>query len=188
MLDLKKEVARVSDSVEEKIESTVDSSKSDTRQSQSNQIGEPDAPENQESQTIKFLDMLSDPSNLFHTSEFEPVAKINFPDHQETRLIRSKEFDLLLSHNIYKETGIYPSPKVLKNCKRELEGVALFDSQQQELHVRLASVGKAIYIDLGNQRWEQIEITENGWRIITTSESSARFERTPGMKSLPPKF
>lgn len=64
-----------------------------------------DSPENKESHMLKFLDSLSDPANLFHTPEFEPVARINFPDHQETRLIRSKEFDLLLSHNIYKETG-----------------------------------------------------------------------------------
>ena len=152
---------------------------------QPKQSDKTDLPENKESQTLKFLDMLCDPSNLFHTPDFEPVARINFPNHQETRLIRSKEFELLLSHNIYKETGKYPSSEVLKSCRRELEGVALFDSQQQELHVRLANVAKSIYVDLGNRKWEQIEITEKGWRIISTSESPARFERTPGMKSLP---
>lgn len=182
---LKNEMVKGSDSVEGKAESMVDTGKSGTKQLQLLQPYKSDSPENKESQTVKFLDMLSDPSNLFHTPEFEPVARINFPDHQETRLIRSKEFDLLLSHNIYKETGKYPSPKILRNCKRELEGVALFESQQQELQVRLASFGKAIYIDLGNQRWEQVEITKYGWRIISTAESLVRFERTPGMKSLP---
>ncbi len=179
------EMAKENDSVGGKADSTKDQVESDTKQLQLIQPDKTDLPENEESQTLKFFDMLCDPSNLFHTPEFETVARINFPDHQETRLIRSKEFNLLLAHNIYKETGKYPSPKVLRNCKRELEGVALFESQQQELHVRLASFGKAIYIDLGNQRWEQIEITENGWRIISTSGSPARFERTPGMKALP---
>lgn len=182
---IKNEMAKENDSVEGKAESTKDAVKSDTKQLQSVQPDKTDLPENKESQTLKFFDMLSDPSNLFHTPEFEPVARIDFPDHQETRLIRSKEFNLLLSHNIYKETGKYPSSKVLRNCKRELEGVALFESQQQDLQVRLASFGKAIYIDLGNKRWEQIEINENGWRIIPTEESPARFERTPGMKALP---
>ena len=179
--DLKNELVKGKESVEGKVESMGEGHKSDTKQLQTDKTN---LSENKESQTIKFLDMLSDPSNLFHTPEFEPVARINFPDHQETRPIRSKEFELLLSHNIYKETGEYPSPKVLRKCKRELEGVALFDSQQQELHVRLASFGKAIYIDLGNKEWEQIEITEKDWRVISTADSPARFERTPGMKAL----
>ncbi|MCJ7538874.1 MAG: hypothetical protein MUO88_04330 [Desulfobacterales bacterium] len=183
--NFKNAMAKESDSGEEKTESTVDVGKSDTKQLQLVQPNKTDSPENKESQTLKFLDMLSDPSNLFHTPEFEPVARISFPDHQETRLIRSKEFDLLLSHNIYKETGKYPSPKILRNCKRELEGVALFESQKQELQVRLASVGKAIYIDLGNSNWEQVKNTKDGWHIIPAEKSPARFERTPGMKSLP---
>ena len=182
---LKTEMVKENDYTKGKAEPMVDTGKSDTKQLRLIQPHKSNSPESKESQTIKFLDMLSDPSNLFHTPEFEPVARISFPDHQETRLIRSKEFDLLLSHNIYKETGKYPSPKILRNCKRELEGVALFESQQQELHVRLAGFGKAIYIDLGNQRWEQVEITKYGWRIISTAESLVRFERTPGMKSLP---
>jgi len=182
---LKNETERESDSVAAKSESTSNQQTSATKHLQIIQPDNTDSTNNKESHTLKCLDRLSDPANLFHTPEFEPVARINFPDHQETRLIRSKEFDLLLSHNIYKETGKYPSPRVLKNCKREIEGVALFDSEQQELHVRLASFSKAIYIDLGNQRWEQVEITKYGWRIISTAESLVRFERTPGMKSLP---
>jgi energy-coupling factor transporter ATP-binding protein EcfA2 len=181
----KKEMAKESYSVEGKAESTSNEGTSATKQLQLVQPDKTDSPKNKESQTLKFLDMLSDPSNLFHTPEFEPVARINFPDHQETRLIRSKEFNLLLSHNIYKETGKYPSPKVLNNCKREFEGVALFESQQQELHVRLASVGKELYLDLGNSKWEQVKNTKDGWHIIPAEESPARFERTPGMKSLP---
>ena len=114
---LKNEMVKESDSVERKAESMVAAGKSGTKQLQLVQPDKTDSPENKESQTIKFLDMLSDPSNLFHTPEFEPVARINFPDHQETRHIRSKEFDLLLSHNIYKETGKYPSPKVLKKLQ-----------------------------------------------------------------------
>ncbi len=182
---LKNEMVKENDPAEGKADSTKDPVKSDTKQLQLIQPDKTDLPENEELQTLKFFDMLCDPSNLFHTPEFETVARINFPDHQETRLIRSKEFNLLLAHNIYKETGKYPSPKVLRNCKRELEGVALFESQQQELHVRLASVGKALYLDLGNLKWEQVKNTKDGWHIIPAEESPARFERTPGMKSLP---
>jgi energy-coupling factor transporter ATP-binding protein EcfA2 len=183
--DFKRETVKESDSVEVKTESTSNQQTSSTRQLLVVQPDNTDSPENKESHMLKFLDSLSDPSNLFHTPEFEPVARINFPDHQETRLIRGKEFDLLLSHNIYKETGKYPSPRVLKNCKREIEGVALFDSEQQELHVRLASVGNDLYLDLGNSKWEQVKIKKDGWKIIPAEDSPARFERTPGMKTLP---
>jgi hypothetical protein len=51
------------------------------------------------------------------------------------------------------------------------------------MSLRVGEVGGKIYLDLCDAKWRNIEIDENGWRIVDQPE--ARFRRSPNMKALP---
>src|SRR5262249_24970863 len=52
------------------------------------------------------------------------------------------------------------------------------------VHLRVAGQGGRIYIDLGNDQWNAIEIDESGWRIVDVPP--VRFRRPRGLLPLPP--
>src|SRR5262249_45423077 len=64
-----------------------------------------------------------------------------------------------------------------------LEGKALFEGEERQVHLRIAGLEDRIYIDLGTDQWDAIEIDEDGWRIV--DEPPVRFRRSLGMRPLP---
>ena len=42
-----------------------------------------------------------------------------------------------------------------------------------------------LYIDLCNERWQQIRVSADGWEIIDAADSPVIFTRTPSMLPLP---
>jgi hypothetical protein len=49
----------------------------------------------------------------------------------------------------------------------------------------LAEHDGAIYLDLCNDKWEQVKIAESGWEAIKSEDSPVRFVRAKGMLALP---
>ncbi len=136
-------------------------------------------------QTIPGRGRMSTVYSLFHTPDEKAFATIDMGSHQENWPLRSKWFGWWLGKRLYQEAGKPPSRQNVREILGTIEGEALYASEMQEVHVRVARVGDAIYIDLGNSTWAQIEITEAGWRIVSSKESPVRFVRTPDMQSLP---
>jgi hypothetical protein len=64
-----------------------------------------------------------------------------------------------------------------------LGGKALFEGQEHQVYTRVAECENKIYIDLVNDRWEAVEISQHGWAIVT--EPPVRFRRSRGMLALP---
>lgn len=60
---------------------------------------------------------------------------------------------------------------------------AMFESATREVHVRIAEHAGAIYLDIGNDAWEAIEITKGGWAVV--AEAPVRFQRAPSARTLP---
>ncbi len=119
---------------------------------------------------------------LFHTPDNEAYASITSNSHRETWRIRSKPYKLILRGRLY-EKGIVANDSALDDAIATLEGRALFDSPELSVHVRTAGTDGKLYIDLCNDRWEVVEISEKGWRI--TSQSPVKFIRKDGMLPLP---
>ena len=136
-------------------------------------------------QTIPGRGRMSTVSSLFHTPDQKAFATIDMGSHQENWPLRSRWFKWWLGKRLYQEAGKPPSRQNVREILGTIEGEALYASEMQEVHVRVARVGDAIYIDLANSTWAQIEITEAGWRIVSSKESPVRFVRTPDMQSLP---
>jgi hypothetical protein len=51
------------------------------------------------------------------------------------------------------------------------------------VYLRLAGDDEVIYLDLGDEQWQVVEVTAGGWRI--TTDAPVRFRRRPGMSALP---
>jgi hypothetical protein len=129
------------------------------------------------------LVQLCEEVELFRTPEGEAYAYVPVDDHRETWMIRSKGFSRWLSRQFHQSTGKPPRAQAVQEAVGFLEAKAQFESPEIPVWVRVAEHGGRIYIDLCNPAWEVIEISPNGWRVVT--DPPVRFRRTKGVKSLP---
>jgi hypothetical protein len=65
----------------------------------------------------------------------------------------------------------------------QVEAEALFEGEERQVYLRVASHAGRIYIDLGSENGRAIEIDEDGWRVI--DDPPVRFRRPSGMRPLP---
>lgn len=122
-------------------------------------------------------------AELFHTPEKEAYATVKIGSHKETMLIKEKAFRHHLAHLFYKEHGKTPHTQAIQSALGVLTGRALYESPTRPIFTRIAEQNEKIYMDLGTQSWEAIEITKDGWRVI--QEVPVRFRRASGMLPLP---
>lgn len=103
--------------------------------------------------------------------------------HLETYPVKAKGTRLWLTRQFYRDFGKPPGTQALQDALGVLEAKALFDGEERPVHVRVAEHEGAIYIDLANDRWEAVQITEEGWKIV--SDAPVRFRRPKGMQPFP---
>jgi hypothetical protein len=122
-------------------------------------------------------------AQFFHTPGGDAYAKLRIGDHSETHPVRSKGFRRWLVREFFQRYDRPPGAQALQDALGLLEARAQFDGPQREVHVRVAEHDGAIYVDLANERWEAVEITPAGWRVV--SEPPVEFRRPRGMLPLP---
>jgi hypothetical protein len=122
-------------------------------------------------------------ARLFHTPNYEAFATIYVRGHWETWRVRDTHFKRWMSGLYYSKERKAPSEPHLGAALNVLEGQALYDGSEKAVHVRVAEHGGRVYIDLANDRWEAVEITESGWKV--TPDCPVKFRRTPGIQALP---
>ena len=111
-----------------------------------------------------------------------PYAAILVKDHLEVHSLETKRFRNYLAGEIYKQNGTVLDPQTLKAAIGVLMAKAEFDSGEPvNLNLRIAqlpgtnALGKddpIWYYDLTNKEWEFVEITTNGWKIITKNQDT----------------
>lgn len=122
-------------------------------------------------------------TELFHVPRGNAYAMISVGDHRETWPIRSKGFRLYLQRRYYEQFEKSPGGQAVQDALGVLEGKALFDNPEQDVFIRVAQRGDALYLDLANDRWEAVEITAQGWQVV--DDPPVRFRRPKGMLPLP---
>jgi hypothetical protein len=120
---------------------------------------------------------------LFHTADHQGFAVIPIGDHREVWALRAGPFRRWLAREFYIEEGAAPGAQALQDAIGVLEGQALFDGAELDVHVRLAERAGAVYLDLADPEWRAVEITRAGWNVVP--DSPVRFRRTRGMLALP---
>lgn len=136
------------------------------------------------SKTENLIKLAMDESELFHDADMKSYATIKRDGHRETYPIRSRSFRTWLSGRFWTEYHEGCGSQIVQDALSTIESKALHDGGCHPVHVRLASYRDRIYLDLGNDRFEVVEIGSNGWRILT-KQNVVKFRRPPGMSAFP---
>ena len=126
---------------------------------------------------------LADVAELFHALDGTGFADLDVNGHRETWPIRSKGFRRWLARRFFETTDGAPSSEALQSALNVIEAKAHFDAPERAINIRVAGLDGKLYLDLGNERWQAVEIDINGWRVIDSPP--VRFRRATGMRPLP---
>ena len=125
---------------------------------------------------------LASNAELFHAPNETGYADVVVNEHRETWPIRSRGFKRWLIKRYYDDVGSPPNSEALSAALNVIEAKAHYNGPEREVFTRVAAYDGKIYLDLCNEKWEAVEIDENGWRII--SDPPVRFRRSSGMLPL----
>lgn len=130
---------------------------------------------------------MSEGNDLFCTPAGREYASILVGDHKETWAMDSRGFLEWLSRHFYESEGKAPTTQKLNEALRTLKGMAKFEGDTRDVHIRVAedALTGNIYIDLADKDWRVIEVTQEGWSVIAGSDAPVHFERRRGMLALP---
>ena len=129
------------------------------------------------------LMLLAGDIELFHDAERRAYATLAREGHKETWPVRDREFKLWLRGGHFAETKTALNGEALQNAIETYESQALFQGPEPQMAVRVAEFGNAIELDLANERWEAVEITPSGWRVV--ADPPVKFLRPRGILALP---
>jgi hypothetical protein len=124
-------------------------------------------------------------TEFFHTPEGDAYATVPVGDHRETHPLKSKGFRRWLVRAFFERYERPPGAQALQDALGLLEARAQFDGTERDVHVRVAEHGRAIYVDLANERWEAVEIGAGYWKVVSSEATPVRFKRPRGMLALP---
>jgi hypothetical protein len=138
-----------------------------------------------QSQADRLVAVAEENFELFHTSDGECFVSFEIGGHLETHRTSTKAFKGYLARQFHEEEGKAPSSQALKDAITILDSEARWYGLEKQVHIRVASHGGNIYIDLCDPDWQVVEVTKNGYSVISSRECPVRFRRTKSMQPLP---
>ncbi len=130
------------------------------------------------------LAALASDAEYFHDADGRAFASIVIGGHLETYGLHSKAFREYLAREFYRAESSAPSTQSIQDAINALSGRACFDGVRRDVYVRAAGHGGNVYVDLGNDAWEQVEVTATGSRVIGAAASPVRFRRPDTLRTL----
>ena len=122
---------------------------------------------------------------LFHSPDEESYASISVGGHVETYHLSETGFKRFVTKTYWKAAKNTLNNQTLADILSVLDAKAQYDGQEHSTFHRLARFEDSIYIDLCNGKWEVVEITTNGWQVISTKDCPVKFTRPKGIGALP---
>ena len=104
------------------------------------------------------LALAEDGLELFRTSGHDGYVRLPAGNHREVWPIRSRAFRRWLSLIYFRQQEGAPGGQTLTDALGVLEGLALFDGEEHQVHLRLADHEGDIYLDLADADWRAIRI------------------------------
>jgi len=126
---------------------------------------------------------LAEGAALFRAPDSTAYADIILNGHRETVALRGRPFRQWLARAFYKATGAAVGSEPLQNALNVLEAKAHFEAEERSVHVRVAECEGRLYLDLGDDTWQAVEIDQTGWRLVV--DPPVRFRRPAGLRPLP---
>ena len=134
------------------------------------------------SQATRLVD-LSKEVELFHTPEGRPYGTFAVDGHHETYPVRSAYFKDWLVRRFYKSWSYAPKGQELRDGLDTISAIAQFEGKELPVFTRVAEWWGYIYLDLGDSKWQTVEVKPSGWSIVRVPP--VRFRRGSGMLALP---
>lgn len=126
---------------------------------------------------------LSSDWELWHTPDGEAYVTVPVGEHRETWPVRSRTCRQFLAKQFYDKYGKAMNSEAQRAAINLIEARALFDGSEQPVFIRVAEHDDKIYVDLCNDDWEAVEISQDGWRVVPTPP--VKFRRCDGMLAIP---
>lgn len=144
-----------------------------------------DQGQGKEETALTRLMRISEEAELICSPSGALYARVPVDDHYETVSINEKGsgFRRWLVHRFKKEYGFAPNSDALSQTMSGVQADAEYEGEKAEVHTRIAEHKGCIYLDLANDKWECVEISTDGWRVITCPP--VYFRRPSGMLPLP---
>jgi hypothetical protein len=140
--------------------------------------------ERKPSQASRLVD-LAGAVSFFRTPDGKAFVSLPVGEHVENVAMKSGVFRDWLVREFRRAEGASPGSQAVQDALSDLWGKARFDSEEHEIHTRIAAHGDAIYLDLCNANWRAVRITRDGWRVVEGRELPVKFRRARGMLALP---
>lgn len=122
-------------------------------------------------------------SELWHTLDGEAYATIPVAGHFENHPLRRRSFRSWLERLFFEKNGCAANSQAVQDAIGALDGEARFKGRKHEVYTRLARLDGKLYLDLGREAWEVVEIDTAGWRVL--AHSPVKFWRPKGLLPLP---
>lgn len=129
------------------------------------------------------LDQIAESCELFHSPDRKGYATVPINSHKETWSLGSAGFKEWLGGRCFQFDKTIPKSQALADLIETLKGVARYDGDEHPVFIRLAEKDGRTYLDLGNDKWGVVEITADGWNII--SNPPVKFIRPRSLHTLP---
>lgn len=139
-------------------------------------------PNNKPNQASHLVDFVVERMELFHDESAEAYAFDVLT--KETRRLDSRQFKDWLISNYYKIKNKSPSDQSIREAMNILNGLARFEGECHEVHIRMAIYNGDYYMDLAEVgKSRAICIKAGGWEII--NNPPVRFLRPNTTRALP---
>jgi hypothetical protein len=120
---------------------------------------------------------------LFHSPDGTAYATVEVEGHLETHAIRSVRFRDWILMRFLHQHGRAPNSQLLNDALNTIRAIAVYHGPEMPVFVRVAEYEGDVYIDLGNESWDAVRITREGYEVITNAP--VRFVRKAGFAPLP---
>ncbi len=120
---------------------------------------------------------------LFHDEKQASWVRIEDASCLKIFSCESKAFTSWCRGVIHFKFDVNPSREGLTSLIELLKAKAIWESNEYELHNRVAWYGENLIYDLSNKSWEKVLITPSGWRVLEKENDPILFKRYSHQKS-----
>src|SRR5215213_2467786 len=120
---------------------------------------------------------------LFHAPDGTAYAAVEVDGHLETHTIRSVRFRDWILMRFLQQHGRAPNSQLLNDALNTIRAIAVYHGPEMPVFVRVAEHEGDVYIDLGNENWDVVRVTREGYELV--AHPSVAFVRKAGFARLP---
>lgn len=124
-------------------------------------------------------------AKFINTASGALYARVPINGHVEVVSINEKGsgFRRWLVYEFNKLYDFIPNSDALSQTMAGIQAIAEYEGEKTKVYTRIAEKDGCVYLDLANEKWECIEISQNGWKVMACPP--VYFRRPSGMLPLP---